>query len=88
MQTSGWCQENNCTAPFPDAQELHSRSTLKANVCISQRKFLFQRRSKILSAFVFYLLNKVLKAACCLGLAKCFTIHILQFWKFNYISAF
>ena len=42
------CQEI-CTAPFLDAQELYSRSTLKANVhillYISVRKFLFQRRS-------------------------------------------
>ena len=44
------------TAPFLDAQELNSRSTLKANVCkfsyICLRKFLFQRRSKILSGGV------------------------------------
>ena len=50
---SVWCQKNICTAPFLDAQELHSWSTLKANVCIflyiSLRKFLFQRRSKVLS---------------------------------------
>ena len=36
-----------------DPKELHSSSTLKANVCIylyiSVRKYLFQRRSKILS---------------------------------------
>ena len=42
-----------CTAPFLDSQELHSWSTLKANVCIflyiSVRNILFQRRSKILS---------------------------------------
>ena len=45
--------ENTFTAPFLDAQELHSWSTLKANACIflyiSLRKFLFQRRSKVLS---------------------------------------
>ena len=49
-------RRNICTAPFLDAQELHSRSTLKANVCIflyiSLRKFLFQRRSKFLSGGV------------------------------------
>ena len=28
-------RKNICTAPFLDAQELHSWSTLKANVCIS-----------------------------------------------------
>ena len=41
---------NMFTAPFLDAQELHSWSTLKANVLyISLRTFLFQRRSKVLS---------------------------------------
>ena len=44
---------NMFTAPFLDAQELHSWSTLKVNACIvlyiSLRKFLFQRRSKVLS---------------------------------------
>ena len=42
-------RKNICTAPFLDAQELHSWSTLKANVYIflyvSLSKFLFQRRS-------------------------------------------
>ena len=42
-----------CTVPFLDTQEPHSWRTLKANVCvflyISVRKFLFQRRSKVLS---------------------------------------
>ena len=46
-------RENICTAPFLDAQELHFRSTLKANVSvflyISVRKFFSQRRSNILS---------------------------------------
>ena len=46
-------RKNIRTAPFLDAQELYSWSTLKANVCIflyiSDRTFLFQRRSKILS---------------------------------------
>ena len=45
-------RKNIWAAPFLDAKELHSCSTLKANVCIflyiSVRKFLFQRRSKIL----------------------------------------
>ena len=45
--------KNVCTAPFLDAQEFHSWRTLKANVCIllyiSLRRFLFQRRSKVLS---------------------------------------
>ena len=47
-------RKNIGTAPFLDAQELHSWSTLNANVCIflhiSLRKFLFRRRSKLLSA--------------------------------------
>ena len=42
----------NGAVPFLDAQELHSWSTLKANVCIflyiSIRNFLFQRSSMIL----------------------------------------
>ena len=46
-------RKNICTAPFLDSQEPHSWSTLIANVFIflyiSVRKFLFQRRSKVLS---------------------------------------
>ena len=46
-------RKNICTAPFLDAQELHSSITLKANVCIflyiSLRNLLFQRRSKVFS---------------------------------------
>ena len=46
-------RNNICTASFLDAQEPHSRNTLKENACIflyiSVIKFLFQRRSKILS---------------------------------------
>ena len=69
-----------CTAPFPDAQELLSLSTLKANVCIflyiSLKKILFQRCSKILSDGMgdWGRLNNFLKAARCLDLVKCFTI--------------
>ena len=44
-------RKNICTAPFLEAQELLSWSTLKANVCIflyiSMRKCLLQRCSKI-----------------------------------------
>ena len=40
-----------CTAPFMDAQELHSGSILKAKVCIflyiSRRKYLFHRHTSI-----------------------------------------
>ena len=46
-------RKNICAAPFIDAQELPSSSTLKANVCIflyiSLRNVLFQGRSKVLS---------------------------------------
>ena len=76
-------RKNNCTALFLDAQELHSWSTLKANVCtflyIFIRKFLFQRCSKILSGgeWVEGKLNNFLKAARCLVLRKCFTIFVL-----------
>ena len=80
-------RENICTAQFLDVQELHSQSTLKANVCvflyIFVRTFLFQRRSKLLSG------GTGLKAARCFGLVKCFTIiHFnWNFWKFNFFSA-
>ena len=80
-----------CNGPFLDTQELHSSSTLKANVCIflyiSLRKSLFQRRSKILSGRIRggSRLSNFLKAAHCLDLVKCFIIfHLnLRFWKFN-----
>ena len=53
--------KNICTAPFFDAQELHSWSTLNANVCIfmyiSTRKLLSQRRSKIRTSRVRLWLN-------------------------------
>ena len=71
---------NMFTAPFLDAQELHSWGTLKANACIflyiSLRKFLSHRRSKVLSGKGWDggRLNNFLKAACCMGLLKYFTI--------------
>ena len=41
-------RKNICTTPFFGAQQLHSWSTLKANVCIflyiSLKKIIFQRR--------------------------------------------
>ena len=44
-------RKNICTAPFLDAQELHSWSIFKANVCIflckSARKFFFNRHTFI-----------------------------------------
>ena len=61
---------------FLGAQELHSKSTLKVHVCIflyiALRKFLFQRRSKLLSGFIFYLMNNFVNAARCLGFRKIF----------------
>ena len=74
-----------CTAPFVEAQELHSQNTLKANVCIflyiSLRKFLFQRRRKVLSGdgggsrvAEVWRLNNFLKTARCLGFVKFFIL--------------
>ena len=80
-------RKNICAASFLDTQELHSWSILKANVCIflyiSLRKFLSQRRSKLLSGKGWDggRLNKFLKAACCLGLPKWFTIFHFN-WYF------
>ena len=88
---------NMFTAPFLDTQELHSWSTLKANACIflyiSLRKFLFQRRSKVLSGKGWGggRLNNFLEAARCLGPVKYFTIFRFNwqyFWKFNYFQHF
>ena len=71
------------------------KSASKANVCIflyiSLKKFLFQRCSKILGGGIArgQRLNNFLKASCYLGLAKCTIFHFnLNFWKFNYFSAF
>ena len=84
---SDWCQKKwtkICNGPFLDTQELHSSSTLKANVCIflyiSVRKFLFQRRSKILPGGIGggWRLNNCLKAAHCLDIVKCFTLFHLN----------
>ena len=63
-----------CSGPFLGTQELHSSSTLKVNVCIflyiSLKKFLFQRRSKILYGGIGggWGLNNLLKADHCLDL--------------------
>ena len=89
-------RKNIYTAPFSDAQELHSENTLKANVCvflyISVRKLLFQRRRKILSggARIGGRLNNFLKAAHYLGLIKYLTIFHFNwnFWKFNFFQHF
>ena len=70
---SVWCQKKNCISPFLDIQEPHSWSTLTAHVClflyIFVTKFLFQRRSKVLSDGGG--LNNFLKEAYCLSLVKC-----------------
>ena len=62
-----------CIVPFVEDKELHSLRTWKANVCkclyFSARKFLLPRGRKLLSGGW---LNNFLKAACCLGLVKCF----------------
>ena len=79
-------RNNICTGSLPDAQKPHSWNTLKLNVCIflyiSVLKFLFQRRSKILSGegWVGGRLKSVLKAARCLDLVKCFKIFHFN-WK-------
>ena len=78
---SGWCQKTICTTRFTEAQELHSRSTQNANVCIflyiTVSKFLFQRHKKLLSGGEIRVLNNFLKTAYCLGLVKCFkTFHL------------
>ena len=87
-----------CTAPFLDAQELHSWSTLKANVCIFLYISVWNFSYK--DVVIFYLMGGWLgvggrltnfrKAACCLGLVKCFTIFHFNwsFLKFSYFSAF
>ena len=89
---SVWCQKSICTAPFLDAQERHSWSTLKRNLFLS-------RRSKVLSGKGYdgeeeagegSCLNNFVKVARCFSLAKCFTIFHFNwhFWKFNYSLAF
>ena len=66
-------RKNICTAPFLDAQELHSRSTWKANVCtflyISVRKFFSVRNFSLVGGMG---LNNFLEAAHCLSLKKRF----------------
>ena len=73
-------RKKNCNGPFLDIHEMHSSSTLKANICIflyiSLRKFLFQRRSKTLSGGIGggWRLNNFVKAAHGLDIVKCFTM--------------
>ena len=87
----------NGAVPFLEAQELHSRSTFKANVFIflyiSVRNFLFQRSSKILSGEGMrgirwrWWLNNFLKADHCLGLVKRYTIYHFN-WNFGNSTIF
>ena len=80
---SVWCQKKHLHCTISWCPELHSWSTLKANVCIflyiTVRKLLLQRRRKILSdrgwvggRLVFYIFR-------CLDLVKCFTIFLKFF---------
>ena len=84
-------RKKNCNGPFLDIHELHSSSTLKANICIflyiSLRKFLFQRRSKTSSGGIGggWRLNNFVKAAPCLDIVKCFTMLHLN-WNFSKFS--
>ena len=64
-------RKNICTAPFLEAQELHSQSKCFYILVNDCKKFLFQRRRKTLSGGW---LNNFLKATRCLGLVKCFNI--------------
>ena len=86
-------RKNICTAPFLEAQEPYSWSTLKANVCV----FLLISVRNFCSKDVvrFYLmgmswgggrLNSFLKAASRLGLVKVFWIFYFNwiFLKFNF----
>ena len=73
---SGWFHRKNiCITPFLDAQEPHSRSTWKANICriiyIPVRKFLLRRCRQLLSGRE---LNDFLNTAHCLGLVKSFKL--------------
>ena len=78
-------RKNICTVPFLDAQELHSRSTWKANVCtflyISVRKFFSVRNLSLVGGMG---LNNFLEAAHCLCLKKRFKMFNFNwnFWKF------
>ena len=73
-------RKNICTAPFLDTQELHSWSTLKANVCIFLYISLISRY-KILSDGMGggWRLNNFLKTTRFLSLVKCFTLfHLIE----------
>ena len=79
-------RKNICTTPFFGAQQLHSWSTLKANVCIflyiSLKKNYFSEKVLSGGGWAWGRL-KVFNAAHCLDHAKCFTIFHFNwnFWK-------
>ena len=74
---------------FLDAQELHSWSTLEANVCrflyIFVRKFLSQRRSKIVSGLERQ--NDFLKGDSLFVSRRIFTIFLFN-WRFRKLNSF
>ena len=84
-------RKNICTAPFLDAQELHSWSNSHLAPWLLWVPGV-QKKVIVLSdgGWVGGRLNNVFKAARCFGLVKCFRIlHInWNFWRFNYFSAF
>ena len=92
-RVSVWCEEKHlhCTISW------HSRTLLSKHfesifLYISGKKISFQSHSKILSDWGGFggRLNNFHKAACCLGLVKCFTIFHFNwnFWELNSFSAF
>ena len=88
----GWCQKEDlhCTIsrrPRTAILKHWEGKYLYIFLHISVKKLLFQRRMKLLSGGG---LNNVLKAACYLGLVKCFKIFHFNwnFQKLNYTSAF
>ena len=92
---SGWFQKKNIyTAPFPDAQELHSRSTWKANVCILRSSHLrcFGKKGVLRNFTIFtgkqlcqsLFFNKVARPATLLKKRfwhRCFPVNIVKFLR-------
>ena len=95
---SVWCQTKHLRSTIFWWSKSAFLKHFQTNFCIfpytSVRKFLFQRRSKILSDGRWVggwgRLNNFLKAARCLGLVKYFTIFNFNwnFLKSNYLPAF
>ena len=92
---SGWFQKKNIyTAPFPDAQELHSLSTWKANVCIlrSSHRRCFGKKGVLRNFTIFtgkhlcqsLFFNKVARPATLLKKRfwhRCFPVNIVKFLR-------